>query len=52
VQSAVLLAFDRTQRVALYALPIWATVLLGGYKLSSSHKGSARSAMEPSYSGD
>ena len=47
---AVLLAFDPTQRVALYALPIWAVVLLGGYKVSTSSKRSTRAATEPTYS--
>ncbi|MFC9549973.1 amino acid permease [Rhodococcus sp. NPDC056960] len=31
----VLLAFDEGQRIALYALPIWAVVLLAGYYLST-----------------
>ncbi|GAQ64214.1 D-alanine/D-serine/glycine permease [Streptomyces scabiei] len=31
----VLLAFDEGQRIALYALPVWAAVLIGGYRMSS-----------------
>lgn len=32
----ILLAFDEGQRVALYALPVWAAILVGGYHL---HRG-------------
>ncbi|MEU0835339.1 amino acid permease [Streptomyces sp. NPDC005969] len=31
----ILLAFDEGQRIALYALPVWAAVLVGSYRMSS-----------------
>ncbi|WP_394617183.1 amino acid permease [Lentzea sp. JNUCC 0626] len=37
----VLLAFDPAQRIALYALPIWALVLVGGYQLVKRRQGAA-----------
>jgi amino acid transporter, AAT family len=40
----VLLAFDESQRIALYAIPIWGGLLVGGYYLSTYRK---RSTSEP-----
>jgi amino acid transporter, AAT family len=37
----VLLAFDESQRVALYAIPIWGVLLVGGYYLSTYRKRSS-----------
>jgi AAT family amino acid transporter len=37
----VLLAFDEGQRVALYALPVWGALLVGGYYLSTYRNRSA-----------
>ena len=50
----VLLGFAPDQRVALYALPVWAVLLVGGYYLSGRrtlHQASDKLATETSHSG-